>query len=1180
VYLRPGRTYTFDTTSYFGQEVQHLFRVHDDGTYEHVAYGGPMAGTQRFPGSGFTLEEYVYTSRLVHRVSTSPDSIDVGPGAGRPGLGPPRFDPPRIDPPGRIPVEPGPIRPGRPNPPPRPEFPLGEPYVLMVRGDTSLSSTVVTLRMNFNKVLAIKAPAGGEVVSGGGLVLGGNEDDDVHVVPTPGGSTAPFAMAIRSDARWTHVYPVRMHGGVAGASFVPYRSDATHFLFGTPIMAFHDRMPPQQPRSGVANVYVNDHIDSDGDGLGDELEQELGLCWSEGPGCPRDRTDPRDTDRDGIPDGEELLGMRGDNVDWSLPRWGADPMQQDAFVYVAWRTRTGRDMNPYAGPFVEDDTEHERHPANWTEAIATFFREGPAAHLGNPNGEDGLRIHFNIGIPPNVAANEHLYGVWSDGETHTLPPRHTIEITDVPEGVIDLEVDGRRALRIDPSEPVNCNVHCIAGTIAAMIELHGFSVVHEHDFAAGTVSIHVDAATPGVDFEINIRTIPPAPAGVIRHSYESNVGARNRADDPDYLPVDFRGRVRYLVITGNSGAGQANHGRVFSSAGIRTVTHELGHAFGIRHWGHDAWLHVERSPSSLDILDHSSESGHVFAGHADINCAPHYLSIMNYAYSHTNGYGFSSQDRYISVNPASVSETGTWPGIVTESFDVAISSPEFRFMTTGAGVDWDMSGSITDGRTRRVRAPLRLLSGGGSCKTFGIARQQVSESEPYGDGTITQVGEYLVAFYIPEGDSNPENRVHFRMAEIGPPSLHGCAWSDNPLDYVSPLYGPYTGCHAWSEERQLVSAHTNVRYVAAFGNGYPGAGVYVASQLDDGTLHVERFSLWGGDLIWPPSSQFITDSARGRPDISVIYASSEANAGWNERLVLMYNREIQVEELTSGVYHGSYLDDTGNFVPFPALTHQASTSGGGYFALAGPGGVSLAAWPHPEHHIDEIHQDERVTCAVFAGENDAVHPYCFDPVRLVWIDMADHVWKHLSDDPEGCEDWQTFERFAGENGRCLPMTRTPPNLEFRYTRTDEGLIYDSWRGNYGLTYHRTTERNRARIWISTYVERDAHAHPLSGGWSFDHWNTYFYNQWFDQEWDHISVQQYDSPTTGSAVALTARQSRDNSSERGVFVYPFASGTFNTPIGVGSDFRIMREYVCSRMANRDDVPIRCAPPYVF
>jgi len=159
-------------------------------------------------------------------------------------------------------------------------------------------------------------------------------------------------------------------------------------------------------------------------------------------------------------------------------------------------------------------------------------------------------------------------------------------------------------------------------------------------------------------------------------------------------------------------------------------------------------------------------------------------------------------------------------------------------------------------------------------------------------------------------------------------------------------------------------------------------------------------------------------------------------------------------------------------------------------------------------------------------------------------------------------------------------TRISPSLVFRYAHREFGGNSVDGRGNYGLTYHRTTERNRARIWISTHVERDAHAHPLSGGWPFDHWDTLFYNQWFGQEWDHISVQQFDSTTTGTAVALTARQHESRSSERGVFVYPFPSGTFNTPIGVGSDFRIMREYVCSWMANRDDLPVGCALPYVF
>ena len=65
--------------------------------------------------------------------------------------------------------------------------------------------------------------------------------------------------------------------------------------------------------TGPLRVYRNDTgHDSDGDGLGDELEAALGTCASNtgsvaGANCD-EIADPRDTDGDGLQDGWEVLG--------------------------------------------------------------------------------------------------------------------------------------------------------------------------------------------------------------------------------------------------------------------------------------------------------------------------------------------------------------------------------------------------------------------------------------------------------------------------------------------------------------------------------------------------------------------------------------------------------------------------------------------------------------------------------------------------------------------------------------------------------------------------------------------------------------------------------------------------------------------------------------------------------
>jgi len=1115
--LSAGQTYIFDTTSTKGQEVQHLFRVLQDGSYHQVSYGPPTYGEHWIGIPPFNVLAYHYTSRLTYAVPWS-----------HPGT-----------------------------------------YVLLVRKQSTGSATNVDVRRN-HSLIAEDAPAGGALISGGGAVLEGDEDDIIHIVPRPGGSVAPVVFALYGPNGGIYIYDVALHGGAAGASWIDYEPDATYYLFATPVMQIEGEIGLYQPRPGWASVYVNDPTDSDGDGLGDLLEQELELCWS-AESCPYDRTVPQDTDRDGIPDGEELLGMIGDELDWSLPRWGANPLHMDAFVYVSWRTRTGSAMLPYDGPF---DVDPVNAAYTWSNTVATFFRAGPHTHLANRNEMNGLHIHMNMGIPA-VDHAEWIYGTWTPNEIHTLPPSRTIKVTAVPEGEISISVNGGQWATFDPGDqPFSCDVACVALLISIILDAHSLDVGYDHDSETNTSILTVNAATPGVDFDVQIATDPIGQPG-IEIEFESNGSARNRADDPAYFPVDFRGRARFLVITGPGGGGQASEGRAFSGAEERTVAHELGHTFGISHWGHNAWLHYARDPSSLDNPNHSND---VSIRGANVNCMPHYLSMMNYAYSGVEGYGFSSSDGHISLNPSSVRERATWFGMDPEPFDESVLSPSFRFITSATGVDWDMSGTIS-GLQSRVRAPLRMMGEYSSCETFSVGRQRLSETQPFGDGALAQSSGYLLAFYVPHAADddpplNPERRVHYRVTELGPASDHGCGGTDDPVAYASPSIGPQSGCHIWSEETTLPESIDDVRFVTAY--GYGTDTVYVASQSDEGALVVQRFEIDVNGVLTFQDEQSISAEAFGRPDLSVLYASSAANAGWTERLVLMHNEDLYG---VSQIYVGHYLDSNLDFVHWNDLSLW--DNGGTPDFLYGLGGASLAPWPHPDDNAPLVDDDDRVTCAIFTDDNLAMRPYCFDPVALAWIDVADDVWGHMPDSSFQCESWRSWAASAGASGRCIPKTRTPPNLTFRYLRIDDGATYPDARGNFGLTYNRTNETDRARLWISTRVSSQAGDHPLEGNWSFERrWDTLFYNTWFRQPWDHISVQQYDAPTTGGAAALTARTSGSQASQRGIFVYPFASGSFNAPITAGSDFRIMREYTCRRMAHPEDRPVGCIGPFVF
>jgi hypothetical protein len=152
-------------------------------------------------------------------------------------------------------------------------------------------------------------------------------------------------------------------------------------------------------------VYANDlGADRDGDGLGFELERVLGSC--DGLALPRCAQSPlaafyravargtADSDRDGLEDGAELLGLRAGALD--LPRWGADLRHKDLFVEI--------DYHKPLEPGALD--------ARDLAAIAALFAPGSARALRNPDGRPGVRLHFDAGFEPRDPRQRALFGAW------------------------------------------------------------------------------------------------------------------------------------------------------------------------------------------------------------------------------------------------------------------------------------------------------------------------------------------------------------------------------------------------------------------------------------------------------------------------------------------------------------------------------------------------------------------------------------------------------------------------------------------------------------------------------------------------------------------------------------------------------------------------------------------------
>lgn len=153
-------------------------------------------------------------------------------------------------------------------------------------------------------------------------------------------------------------------------------------------------------QAGPLRLYANDALDRDGDGLGRRLERALGTCDSANDA--RCRASPlaeyyrkvgtRDSDRDGIPDGAELLGLRGPGLDF--PRYGADPRHKDVFVELDHQARL-QDSG-----FDEQDLH----------AIAQLYQQGSADVLRNPDQRPGVALHIDAGFAPRDPVHASLFG--------------------------------------------------------------------------------------------------------------------------------------------------------------------------------------------------------------------------------------------------------------------------------------------------------------------------------------------------------------------------------------------------------------------------------------------------------------------------------------------------------------------------------------------------------------------------------------------------------------------------------------------------------------------------------------------------------------------------------------------------------------------------------------------------
>ncbi|MDP3275677.1 MAG: hypothetical protein Q8Q09_10815 [Deltaproteobacteria bacterium] len=321
---------------------------------------------------------------------------------------------------------------------------------------------------DLHSVLMPDGPSGVDVVGGAAAIPGNEANDWLGVDATEAWLFDANFNVLDADLAMRGVGPAallrgaqtRLERAVRYVMVRPYRRPpfAPRNARGVQILV-NDSEYSVAPGPGRMRVVLNELLDTDGDGLSDNVERELGLCDGARPragggllaavSCAVETefvlgldsvggllafADPRDTDGDGIADGFEVLGtdevaaalaspsggrplqprdyQRIARAGQTLPLWGFDPRHKDLLIEI---DRTG-DGSMCTSAASGCDASRDVYPSvsytnvpaafralwNWHRAWAVL----PASVVGNPDQQPGIEMHFDVRFV-SVATRRH-----------------------------------------------------------------------------------------------------------------------------------------------------------------------------------------------------------------------------------------------------------------------------------------------------------------------------------------------------------------------------------------------------------------------------------------------------------------------------------------------------------------------------------------------------------------------------------------------------------------------------------------------------------------------------------------------------------------------------------------------------------------------------------------------------
>jgi hypothetical protein len=971
-------------------------------------------------------------------------------------------------------------------------------------------------------------------------------EERMHTAELPGGSLFPAVFPV-AESPWpgsadpySHGLNPALTGGVGGAVIAP-AADLGGYMFLTPQILEDDDQDLVwelvESRSGWGSVYINDfQDDTDGDGLGDLLEDALGTCSGVGT-CPyAGNVYPFDTDRDGLTDGEEVLGAVGSHPngydDISFPRWGSNPLHKDMFIqfnYILTET------NPHtANPFLSADPNLD----SWVDSFADLFAAAPHFELLNPDEEDGLAVHLDVGIPPADPNREALYGDYSSMYGREEPPFWVWEFEQPVaswNGELALVVqtaqyfDIHSFLSTDPSPttPIGFATYLFNiiknvipaawGVVGTLSGAHA-SVESEDPAEAGHLEAYLfckESGSPSWTFCSLL--------GLVEESRFLNAARFNHYHNSYYVDAVRVGRFYYAsVVEGGGGQGpQPGRTVVAGMSDPTTPAHEFGHCLGLSHGG---------SP-------HPGYEGRFS------DCPPNYDSVMNYV----NGPSFYSGTDSFPMNPANVSDQYSLPNDPCK-LATHLNVPPWHFETDGISppdschIDWNRSGGY---EPDYYQAPVGMAESQ-SCRAFVQKDQKLVTDGHQAQGfqAIARGGGFLYVFSLEPHTTG--NKIVYRRAPLGSMSADSCTGGiESCLSFSSPVPlvdGAFTkGLSAYFWKYQMYPQ----MFLAYFDSSTNRIHVRRYSILSSGSLRLNQnySNFYNGELI--ENTEFVVKyDGTSDPRMSLIWSGPFFGTG--AYVEKAYNH-------STNTWSSSQL--LVDCQPQPQM-------------ILGNGTPAAVAWPDPYNTVAPY--GFRRTCSILPDSDRAARLFCYDPVGSCWEDLTSQAFPPAYDGPgiaKYCPGVRSILSY-GSGDVCVPRAVKPLDLVFvpqRYS-TGNQVNPSAGVGNLYLVYYGVgscpAPAYAPAVWISEAISSSGGfwSSPLWSGDKSRHWHDYTGNQWSClQEQGNYSL--YVDEMMGSAMAAGAYFVHGKSSLQ---FYPFADGSPNVNYWPISDFLVMEGRVCASL----------------